>query len=284
MEGTSKRARVLLSFDAEEFDIPREFGFSISDAETLRVGAEGIARTLDLLDEVGVRATFFTTARIAQHAPELIVRAAKAGHEIASHGFDHSRFEDADLARSRDALLEILRSAGVEERLVRVEGFRRPRMAPTDARAVRGAGYVYHSSENPIWLPGRYNKFFSPRRWSVEATAAGELMKIPAAATPMVRWPLFWLSFKNVPLAWTKLMTGWCLSSDGYAALYFHPWELCELSGAGGFGLPKHVRRLDGQRLTDRLRRYLLWLKARTEIETYGGFVERAMKGRAAGA
>lgn len=281
MEGTDKRARALLSFDAEEFDIPREFGFSISDAETLRIGAEGIARTLDLLDELGVRATFFTTARIAQFAPELIVRAARAGHEIASHGFDHSRFEDADLARSRGALLEILRSAGLEERLVRVEGFRRPRMAPTDARAVRGAGYVYHSSENPIWLPGRYNKFFSPRRWSVERTEAGELMKIPAAATPVVRWPLFWLSFKNAPLWWTKIMTNWCLRSDGYAALYFHPWELCELSAGGGFGLPRHVRRLDGRRLTDRLRAYLEWLKDRAEIETYGAFVERVTKARA---
>ncbi len=277
--------RILLSFDAEEFDIPREFGHAISEDEQMRIGREGVQRVLDVLDEVGCRATFFSTARIVLHAPDLFRRAVNAGHEIASHGYAHSTFENADLQRSREAILSVLPSG------TNVIGFRRPRMAPTDPGEVLRAGYTYHSSENPIWLPGRYNKFFSPRRWSFEegsgVAAAGaeagtlRLLKIPAAATPLIRWPLFWLSFKNTPRVWTQAMTAWCLRTDGYAALYFHPWELCELNAMGGFGLPRYVRRIDGDALTDRLRRYLRWCTARGEVCTYADFAEGVRRANA---
>jgi len=271
--------RILLSFDAEEFDIPREFGHAIDEAEQMRIGVEGVRRTLNLLSEVGVRATFFSTAKIVLAAPELFGRAAADGHEIASHGYAHSSFEVADLQRSREAILSVLPAGS------RVRGFRRPRMAPTDPGEVLRAGYDYHSSENPIWLPGRYNKFFSPRRWSMERTSLGEggppegptLLKIPAAATPLIRWPLFWLSFKNTPLWWTRAMTSWCLRADGYAALYFHPWELCELNAMGGFGLPSYVQRIDGAALTERLRKYLTWAKRRGTVCTYSDFADDVM-------
>lgn len=257
---------VLLSFDAEEFDIPAEYGRTIGADEQLRVGGEGVRRVLGLLSRLGVRATFFTTAVFARAFPELVLRMVAEGHELASHGYAHSSWTDDDPARSRSALQEI---AGVP-----VWGFRRPRMLPTSARRVHEAGYRYNSSENPIWLPGRYNRFFRPRRayWALPARPSeptspepvavpqtDRLLHIPASATPLVRWPLFWLAFKRAPAWCTRLATRACLARDGYAALYFHPWEFCDLTADGGYGLPPRVRQPDGDRLLDRLARYIRW-------------------------
>lgn len=44
---------------------------------------------LDALDAEGVKATFFVLGRQARAYPEVIARMAAAGHQIASHGYDH---------------------------------------------------------------------------------------------------------------------------------------------------------------------------------------------------
>src|SRR3546814_15358717 len=46
---------------------------------------------LALLEEAGVKATFFTLGWVAERYPALLRRIANAGHEIASHGYDHRR-------------------------------------------------------------------------------------------------------------------------------------------------------------------------------------------------
>jgi hypothetical protein len=45
---------------------------------------------IDLFEEAGVKATFFTLGWVAERHPALIRRAAAAGHEIASHGWGPS--------------------------------------------------------------------------------------------------------------------------------------------------------------------------------------------------
>src|SRR3546814_2728484 len=46
---------------------------------------------LALLEEAGVKATFFTLGWVAERYPALLRRIANAGHEIASHGYEHRR-------------------------------------------------------------------------------------------------------------------------------------------------------------------------------------------------
>ncbi|MBX3388466.1 MAG: polysaccharide deacetylase family protein [Phycisphaeraceae bacterium] len=256
----SRRPVVLLSFDAEEFDIPLEYGHSISETEQFRIGADGFERTLLLLSEIGVRATFFTTAALAIRRPDLVRWAVAQGHEIASHSFFHSRFEERHLRESR----EVLESVSGSE----VVGFRMPRMSPVSQSLVRDAGYVYDSSMNPIWLPGRYNRFFEKRR----VHNVNGLVRIPLSATPLVRWPLFWLAFKNQPRWLTRLSTRIVLKSDGYAALYFHPWELMDNAG---FGLPGVIRRCSGVAMTDALREFLGWIGRHADFVRYCDFARQ---------
>jgi hypothetical protein len=252
---------VLLSFDAEEFDIPNEYGRPVSVDIQMAIGAEGLSRVLDVLDQTDVRATFFTTARLAEAAPHLIRRLIDAGHELASHGVSHSSWSDSDMRESR----EILETIGH----VPVRGFRRARFQAVSAEAVRAGGYDYDSSEHPVWIPGRYNGWASSRHPRMDQG----LVRVPVSSSPVVRVPLFWLAFKNYPARLYRAICRWTLRTDGILVLFFHPWEFCEL---GGFGLPSYISRPDGVALQRRLAALIAELKSLAEFVTYGEWTKSA--------
>ena len=97
----SKMKTVLLSFDLEEFDMPKEYAKSIDFSEQIRVSAEGTQIILDLLLQNDIKATFFSTVVFATHAGSLIKRIINEGHELASHGYYHSVFEEKHLLESK---------------------------------------------------------------------------------------------------------------------------------------------------------------------------------------
>ena len=119
---------ILLSFDIEEFDVPKEHQVDISMEEQIKVSVEGTNRILDCLERNQVKATFFCTAIFALHAPDIIKRIQEGGHEIASHGFYHWTFKVEDLKRSKDQLEEITGT--------KVYGYRQARMMPVSEKAV----------------------------------------------------------------------------------------------------------------------------------------------------
>ena len=47
---------------------------------------------LDLLDDLGIPATFFVLGEFAAKRPEMIREYLRRGHQIAGHGYDHTRF------------------------------------------------------------------------------------------------------------------------------------------------------------------------------------------------
>ena len=236
---------ILLSFDLEEFDAPLEYGRDIPEELQFDVSARGMGVLLPLLDRLDIRATFFTTARFALHDPVLLRRVAER-HDVGSHGFQHSGFSESDLRKSRECIEAVTGKP--------VGGFRRPRLAPTEHRLILEAGYRYNSSENPIWIPGRYNNLRAPRT----AYFSGELLNVPASASPWVRIPLFWLAFRNLPGPLIQAASRLTLMTDSYLNLYFHPSEFIDLRG---FGLPWYMTRLSGRAMLERLERYLLRLK-----------------------
>jgi peptidoglycan/xylan/chitin deacetylase (PgdA/CDA1 family) len=83
------------------------------------------SRVLDLFAQASVRGTFFVLGWVAERHPGLIRRIVAEGHELASHGYDHTRviYMDAvalrgDVSRTK----AILEDAGG----VRVRGYRAP--------------------------------------------------------------------------------------------------------------------------------------------------------------
>ena len=48
---------------------------------------------LQVFDEAGIKGTFFTLGWVAERFPALVRRIAEGGHEVASHGYHHSRVD-----------------------------------------------------------------------------------------------------------------------------------------------------------------------------------------------
>ena len=238
---------IYLSFDIEEFDMPKEYGYDIAFERQIAISRKGLTAILDLLKKHQMRATFFSTVVFAQQVPDLINRLIEEGHELASHTYYHSDFENEYLKRSKEAL---------EQQFgVTVEGLRMPRMLEVSAEEVKKAGYRYNSSVNPTFLPGRYNKLHVPKRFFNE----NGLWQIPAAVS-WFRFPLFWLSFHNLPLWLYRFLLKRSVKSIGYAALYFHPWEFTDLHQKE-FNFPPYVMRNSGEKMIARFDSLLTFIK-----------------------
>lgn len=237
---------LLLSFDIEEFDMPLEYGRQISFNDQIAISIQGTQYILDILKQHNVKATFFSTATFASYAPEIITRIIDEGHELASHGYYHSSFDVAHLEQSRKKLESLSGQP--------VYGFRMPRMQPVDNTALEEAGYRYNSSVNPTWLPGRYNNLHLPRTYYKE----GNIWQIPASVSPLLRFPLFWISFHNLPVWAYYRLAKRTVRKDGYLNIYFHPWEFTDLDNSG---LPGYVKRNAGMAMVNRMHMLLEWLK-----------------------
>src|SRR5207302_10787303 len=69
---------------------------------------------LDQLASLHIKATFFVVGQIARQHPGLVRAIAAAGHEVASHSWDHQRVHNLtpalfreDVRKSKDALEQV---------------------------------------------------------------------------------------------------------------------------------------------------------------------------------
>lgn len=249
---------ILFTFDVEEFDLPLEYGITVSTDEQMAVGKKGLDIIKEILDDRDISCTLFTTANFALKYPAAIA-ALSLKHEIASHTFFHSSFKQEDLKNSRQVLEDIISQ--------KVYGLRMPRMKKINSGWIKEAGFTYDSSLNPTWIPGRYNNSSLPRTYFTE----NEIIKVPVSVSPNFRIPLFWLAFKNFPYAYFKSIALQTLKKDGYLSLYFHPWEFTDLAA---YDLPTIVKRKSGTELLEKLKRFINDLKKEGAFMTINSFLE----------
>lgn len=243
---------ILLSFDIEEFDVPKEHKVNISIEEQLRVSKEGTLKILDCLKRHQVVATFFCTANFAMHAPDVIKRIQTEGHEVASHGFYHWTFKVEDLKTSKEKLEEIIGT--------KIYGYRQARMMSVSGEAIYKAGYKYNSSLNPTFIPGRYMNISAPRTSFIKEG----VLQIPTSVTPFLRFPLFWLSCHNLPTRVYHWLCKLTHHHDGYFVTYFHPWEFYPLNEHPEWNLPYIIRNHSGEDMEKRLDAFILYFKKRS--------------------
>ena len=244
---------VLLSFDTEEFDVPREHGVDFPLEEAVKVSVYGTNKILDVLKANGVHATFFCTGNFASHAPDVIRRIMTEGHEVACHGVDHWHPQADDVFRSKEI---VERVAGIK-----THGYRQPRMFPVSDENIRKAGFLFNSSLNPACIPGRYIHLLTPRT----AFMKDGVLQIPASVTPVIRFPLFWLALHNLPEGLYFALVRRVLHHDGYFVTYFHPWEFYELRANPEFKMPFIIRNHSGRQMAQRLDDLIKMLKGRGE-------------------
>jgi len=230
----------------------------VSDEDKVKVSHDGMMRVLDVLSQTGIRATMFITWYFAEHCPDVMDRMIADGHEIASHGMNHTHFEPAHLEQSRHLLEQ--RSGQ------RVVGFRMARLAPVKKEDILKAGFQYESSLNPIWLPGRYSNLGQPLLPFKEDCG---LRQYPISAVPWCRFPLFWLSFKNLPLFAYKWLTRFAIGRTKYYNMFSHPWEYNEAARDKKWKIPGYVTRHAGPDQCERLRSLIEYLKQFGEFRTF---------------
>lgn len=188
-------------------------------------------RVLALFDRAGVKGTFFTLGWVAERAPALIRRIVDAGHELASHGYDHARVFTltasefaADLAKSR-AILEDL--AGTTITGYRAPSFSIDPRTPWAHHVLADAGYAYSSSVAPV-AHDHYGWPDSPRfAWKPLIDAA--LIELPVTTAKLAGRTLAAGGggfFRLLPYRFSHWAIEQVNALGQPAITYFHPWEI----------------------------------------------------------
>ncbi|HEY2617139.1 MAG TPA: polysaccharide deacetylase family protein, partial [Acetobacteraceae bacterium] len=149
--------RNAMTVDVEDYFQVQAFAGCIDRAAWHRIAPRveaNVDRILDQFAAAEVNATFFTLGWIAERNKPMVRRIVAAGHELASHGYDHTRADaqdpatfQADVSRTRLLLEDI---GGVAVRGYRAATFSIGTRNPWAFRQLENAGYMYSSSVNPI--------------------------------------------------------------------------------------------------------------------------------------
>ena len=225
--------RNAMSVDVEEWFQVGAFERVIDKAGWDALESRVVASTdavLELFAAADVRATFFTLGWVAQRHGALLRRIADAGHEVASHGWDHQRVFTftpeqfrADLRRARAALEDASGQA--------VTGYRAPsfsidKRTPWAHPILAEEGYLYSSSVAPV-AHDHYG-------WA----DAPAYQHRPLGDAALVEWPITTARVlgRTVPagggffrLLPTQVTNGAVarVNADARPAMfYFHPWEI----------------------------------------------------------
>jgi polysaccharide deacetylase family protein (PEP-CTERM system associated) len=233
-------------------------------------------RLLELFAAAGARATFFVLGEVAEQYPNLVRRLAAAGHEVASHGYEHrplAHWSWREFQRDVERSVRLLESLAGKP----VRGYRAPYFSlragvrwPIDTLAE--LGLRYDSSIVPIDRP--------PGLELVCARAPfrhhNGLWEAPVAILEMM---LFWhlpmasgTGLRILPPALLMRALQRFERDVGAGVFYLHPWELDPGSPCGP-GPRRWMLRVGRGRLAERLagllrrRRFASIVEAFPEIE-----------------
>ena len=190
-------------------------------------------RTLDLLDEFGVKATFFALGWVADEMPEVLREIAGRGHEVASKGYYHRTIQEMTPPEFRE---DVQRSREAIERATatRVVGYRiaRGRIGREDLWALdilADEGFAYDSS----FYPRAFSTLVEPwRRFQFTHRHAQQ----PIEEFPLATWAMpggmlipiaggaYLRQFPHALIS--RAIDQWVRQQRSPLVMYFHVWEL----------------------------------------------------------
>ncbi|MFN8600893.1 MAG: XrtA system polysaccharide deacetylase [Candidatus Binatia bacterium] len=264
-------SRVLNAFsvDVEDWYQVSDFEAQVRFDEWDRYESRVVANTrrvLSLLDEFGVKGTFFILTWNAERHPELVEDIASRGHEVATHGYAHRLVyeQGRDLYRQ-----DLERSQQILERLTgkRARGYRAPSFSVTAKSmwaldVMLECGIEYDSSIFPVQdslygVPGALRFPFV-----IHSVGERQLVEFPMTTARVGK--------RNLPLgggAYLRVLPypymRWGMrrvNKEGQSAVvYLHPWEIDpehpRLHSRGKRGVSSHYINL--RAMEDKLRRLL---------------------------
>ena len=195
-----------------------------------------VGRSIDILlatlARYDARGTFFVLGWLAKHRPEVVRAIARAGHEVASHGFGHQPVT----ALNPDQFREDVRSSKrMLEDLTgqRVLGYRAPNFSIVPGSewafdVLIEEDYSYDSSLYPIRRRG-YGYPTSPRKPYIMHRRTGALAEFPLATTSFLRLAVPAAGgayLRQFPLAVIRGAFRESAARGESATFYIHPWEI----------------------------------------------------------
>jgi len=250
--------RNAMTVDVEDYFQVQAFAHCIDRGNWDRMPARveaNVDRILALFAETGTKATFFTLGWVAERFPGTIRHIVAEGHELASHGWDHTRADSqdpetfrADIRRTRLLLEDIGGTA--------VSGYR----AATFSIGARNMwafgvleeeGYRYSSSINPIshdlyGMPDSPRGPFQPN--------GGSIWEIPMTTVRLFGRNLPCSGggyFRLLPSVLYRQGLSWINNHEEHPGIfYFHPWEIDpgqpRIPGCGWKSRIRHYTNLSG--------------------------------------
>lgn len=187
---------------------------------------------LQMFADADVKATFFTLGWVAQRHGELMRRIVDAGHELASHGWDHERvfrFDKASFAADLERSRKVLEDTSGQ----RITGYRAPSFSidsrtPWAYMALVEQGFEYSSSVAPI-THDHYGWREAPR-FAFKPLPWSDLVEIPVTTAHFAGRRLAAGGggfFRVLPYAFSRWAIRQVNTVDQRPAVfYFHPWEI----------------------------------------------------------
>lgn len=243
---------------------------------------------LALMDRHAARGTFFTVGWVAERHPELIRRIAAAGHELASHTYDHQRITHQTPEHFRDSVRRtrsILEAIGGRP----VIGFRAPSFS-----IVRGTewaldilleeGHRYDSSLFPVRRPG-YGYAGGDRDPHWIERPSGRLAEYPPATLRVAGMTLPAAGgayFRILPPVLVHAALRAATRRGRPGTFYIHPWEWDPGQPVLDVPLLTRIRHYGGQagvlgRL-DRLLASFTWMPIAEHLPVLEGAVSGAAR------
>jgi polysaccharide deacetylase family protein (PEP-CTERM system associated) len=223
-----------MTVDVEDYFQVQAFAHRVDRAKweafPRRVEAN-VDRILEQFAHARVHATFFTLGWIAQRHPAMVGRIVASGHELASHGWDHTRADSQDPETFRQ---DVQRTRALLEDIggVAVTGYRAATFSIGAGNlwafgVLRDAGYHYSSSVNPIahdlyGMPNAPREPFQPDGdgfWEIPMTTVRALGR---------NWPCSGGGyFRLLPSTLYRAGLARVNRGEGRPGIfYFHPWEI----------------------------------------------------------
>ncbi len=206
---------------------------------------------LDLFDQAGAKATFFTLGWVAKRHGDLMREIVDRGHELASHGWDHARvftFTREEFAKDIERARKTLEDAsGTQIKGYRAPSFSIDQRTPWAYMELAEQGYTYSSSVAPV-RHDHYGWAEAPR-FAFKPLPWADLIEIPVTTAKFAGKRLAAGGggfFRVLPYAFSR----WAIrqvnrEDERPAVFYFHPWEIDP-------GQP----RVEGAPIKSRLRHY----------------------------
>jgi len=230
---TATPARAALTIDVEEwfhsYNVKGVISRKDWDACASRV-EHTTMQMLKILANSNVRATFFVLGWVAEKHPSLVKKIASAGHEIASHGYNHEPVYSLSPQEFRS---DILRSKHYLEDLIgsTVQGYRAPCFSITDwaLPILEKAGFAYDSSAVPTVRHDRYGSLTNMDAAQPITYVCDELVEVCISCLRLGKRGLPWGGggyFRLLPY-WLWMRGVHSILDQGLPYVFYtHPWEI----------------------------------------------------------